>query len=58
MNIIECKGYIGSVEFSKEDNLFWGKVQGVESLVLYEGKNKEELVEDFHNAVDEYLNFL
>ena len=31
-NTIEYKGYIGSVEFSEEDNLFFGKVMGIRSL--------------------------
>ena len=32
-NTIEYKGYIGSVEFSEEDNLFFGKVMGIRSLI-------------------------
>ena len=54
-NTIEYKGYVGSVEFSSEDSLFYGKVQGVRSLISYEGTNAAELIEDFHGAVDDYL---
>ena len=54
-NIMEYKGYVGSVEFSEEDGLFYGKVQGIRSLISYEGINAKELVADFHGAVDEYL---
>ena len=54
-NTIEYKGYIGSVEFSAEDGVFFGKVQGVRSLISYEGTNAAELLSDFHSAVDEYL---
>lgn len=32
-----------------------GKVQGIRSLISYEGRNAKELVRDFHGAVDEYL---
>ena len=53
-NTIEYRGYIGSVEFSEEDGLFYGKVQGIRSLISYEGKNAKELVKDFHEAVDDY----
>ncbi len=52
---MEYKGYIGSVEFSQEDCLLYGKVQGIRSLISYEGKSAAELVEDFHGAVDDYL---
>lgn len=54
-NIMEYKGYIGSVEFSESDGLFFGKVQGIRSLISYEGTTAMELVSDFHGAVDEYL---
>lgn len=52
---MEYKGYIGSVEFSEEDGIFHGKVQGIRALISYEGTTAQELVDDFHTAVDEYL---
>lgn len=55
-NIMEYKGYVGSVEFSEEDGVFFGKVQGIRSLISYEGTNAVELVADFHGAVDDYLS--
>ena len=54
-NMIEYKGYIGSVEFSENDGVFFGKVQGIRSLISYEGTDAKELVSDFHGAVDDYL---
>lgn len=54
-NLIEYKGYIGSIEFSQEDELFYGKVQGIRALISYEGTTAQELIEDFHEAVDAYL---
>lgn len=54
-NTIPYKGYVGSVEFSEEDRSFYGKVMGVQSLISYEGENEEELLNDFHAAVDDYL---
>ena len=54
-NTMEYKDYIGSVEFSEEDGLFYGKVLGIRALISYEGKNAKELVSDFHNSVDDYL---
>ncbi len=54
-NMIEYKGYIGSVEFSERDGVFYGKVQGIRSLISYEGTNAAELISDFHGAVDDYL---
>ncbi len=54
-NTIEYKGYIGSVEFSEEDSIFYGKVMGIRSLISYEGESARELLADFHGAVDDYL---
>ena len=54
-NTMEYKGYVGSVEFSEEDTLFFGKVLGIRALISYEGTNAAELVADFHGAVDDYL---
>lgn len=54
-NTMEYKGYIGSVEFSEDDCIFYGKVQGIRALISYEGESAKELLEDFHGAVDDYL---
>lgn len=55
-NIMEYKGYVGNVEFSPDDMIFYGKVQGIRSLISYEGSSAVELVNDFHDAVDAYLD--
>lgn len=54
-NTIQYKGYVGSIEFSEEDELFFGKVLGIRSLISYEGENAQELLKDFHEAIDTYL---
>ena len=52
---MEYKNYIGSVEFSESDGVFFGKVMGVRAVISYEGTTAKELVDDFHGAVDDYL---
>ncbi|MBO7515941.1 MAG: type II toxin-antitoxin system HicB family antitoxin [Lachnospiraceae bacterium] len=52
---MEYRGYVGSVEFSEEDCVLFGKVLGIRSLISYEGETAKELLEDFHGAVDDYL---
>lgn len=54
-NFMEYKGYVGSVEFSQEDELFYGKVFGIRALISYQGTNATELIKDFHESVDGYL---
>ena len=54
-NVMEYKGYIGTVEFSAKDNILFGKVIGINGLVSYEGESIFELREDFKAAVDDYF---
>jgi len=49
------KGYRGSVEFSDEDNLFFGRLIGINDRILFEGDSVEKLRKDFHDAVEDYL---
>lgn len=55
-NTMEYKGYAGSVEYSDGDGIFFGKVQFIRALISYEGSNAEELRQDFHDGVDDYLS--
>ena len=54
-NMMVYKEYVGSVEFSEIDGMFFGKVQGIRALIPYEGTTAQELVDDFHGAVEDYL---
>ncbi|MDE6335928.1 MAG: type II toxin-antitoxin system HicB family antitoxin [Muribaculaceae bacterium] len=55
MNTLQYKGFIGSVEFSEADNVFFGKIEGINALVNFEGESVNELTEAFHEAVEDYL---
>ena len=54
-NFLEYKGYLGTVEYSKEDDILHGKVIGIRGLLSYEGNSLENLKKDFYEAVDFYL---
>jgi len=51
------KGFIGSIEFSREDNLHHGRVLGLTALISYEGQSIETLKGDFKESIEEYLEF-
>ena len=55
MNTLKYKGYIGSVAYSEPDKVFFGKLEGIDALVNYEGESVAELTAAFHEAVDDYL---
>lgn len=54
-NMIEYKGYLGSVNYNDEDKIFYGKVEYIRSLISYEGQDVESLRASFHEAVEDYL---
>lgn len=57
MKTLKYKGYVGSIEFSPEDNLLFGEILGIDGLVNYEGTTMQELTDSFHEAVEDYLAF-
>ena len=57
MNTMTYKGYLGSVNYSDKDQVFFGKVEGINGLVNFEGESVKELTAAFHEAVDDYLAY-
>ena len=57
MNTMTYKGYIGSVNYSDKDQVFFGKIEGINGLVNFEGESVKELTTAFHEAVYDYLAY-
>ena len=53
--LLNYRGQQGTVEQMSGKQGLFGHIVGVRHLVLYEGRDFEELENDFHEAVDEYL---
>lgn len=54
-NLLQHRGYYGSIEASTEDNCLFGKLQFIRALVSYEGETVADLQAAFREAVDDYL---
>ena len=54
-DILKYKDYISSVHFSTQDEVFHGKVLGINDLVTFEGKSVAELKKSFKEAIEDYL---
>ena len=52
---IKYKQYIASVNFSREDAVFYGKVLDTKDLILFEGTSDEELMKAFEDAIEDYI---
>ena len=50
MDYLEYKGYKGSVEYSKDDNCLFGKVQG-----FYSGKLNLRMPSELHSRVAAFV---
>lgn len=55
-DILEYKGYFANVHFSAEDEIFYGKIIGINDLVSFEGNSVLELKSAFQEAVEDYLD--
>ena len=54
-NVLEYRGYFSSVQYSAEDHVLHGKIEGIRDLVNFESPSAEEIETEFHAAVDDYL---
>ena len=54
-DIIKYKGFIGSVHFAAEDRIFYGKVEGINDLITFEGSTVDELEKGFQYMVNEHI---
>ena len=54
-DVLKYKGYIGSVHYAAEDRVFYGKVEGINDLISFEGSTVDELEEGFKYMVDEHI---
>ena len=53
---IQYKDFLGSVHFSAEDEVFHGKIEGINDLVTFEGQSVASLKRAFKEAVEDYLS--
>ncbi|MDP3913608.1 MAG: type II toxin-antitoxin system HicB family antitoxin [Bacteroidota bacterium] len=54
-NVMEYKGFIGTVNYSAEDRVFFGKVEGINDLVTFEGTTVDELESAFNEMVNLHI---
>ena len=55
-NILRYKGYYTRIEYSSEDKLLHGKIEGISDFIDFESYSAESIEHVFHTAVDHYLN--
>ena len=54
-DILQYKDYVASIHFSSADEVFYGKILGIDDLISFEGASVKELKKSFQEAVEDYL---
>jgi predicted HicB family RNase H-like nuclease len=54
-NVLKYKGFLGSVSYSPEDRVFFGKIEGINDLVTFEGTTVDELESAFMEMVNQHI---
>ena len=49
------KDFLGSVHFSAKDDCFFGKIEGIDDLVTFEGQDVKAIKKSFREAVEDYI---
>lgn len=57
MKDFEYKGYYTKIRYNEKENWYSGKLEGIRDLVNFGSEKVEELEQEFHLAVDDYLEF-
>lgn len=55
-DILQYKNYYASVHFSADDEVFYGKILGINDLISFEGASVKELKSSFEEAVEDYVD--
>jgi predicted HicB family RNase H-like nuclease len=56
-NMLKYKNFVATVRYSEEDESFIGRIEGIDSVVSFEGQSVEDLKSAFRDAVESYLDF-
>ena len=54
-DVIKYKEFVGTVHYSTDDEVFFGKIDGIDDLITFEGASVSQLKQAFEEAVDDYL---
>lgn len=55
-DMMKYKGYYGSVHYDSDEPIFYGQLEFIKALILYEAKDAVGIKKAFEEAVDDYLD--
>lgn len=54
---LSYRGYTATIEYDDDDKLWHGKLDKIHDMINFHSFKAEEIEREFHNAVDDYLDF-
>lgn len=58
LNLLKYKGYYTLINFDAESKVLYGKIENANGdLVTFESDSTKEIEKEFHDAVDDWLEF-
>ena len=55
--LLRYRGYSAKPEYSAEDRIFYGRILGISGLVDFQFEEADDIENEFHKAVDDYLQY-
>ena len=55
--LLRYRGYFAKPEYSAEDRIFYGRILGISILVDFQYEEADDIENEFHKAVDDYLQY-
>ena len=56
-DILQYKGYYANIHFSAEDEVFFGKLIGINDLVSFEADSVKNLKKAFQETIENYIQY-
>jgi predicted HicB family RNase H-like nuclease len=54
---MKYKGYTAQIEVDETSRILFGKVLDIKDVITFKGNTVNELEQEFHNSVDDYLEW-
>ena len=55
--MIEYKGYLAKIDVDEDARLFHGEVVNLRDVITFEADCMDDLLQAFHDSIDDYLEF-
>jgi predicted HicB family RNase H-like nuclease len=55
MNTMTYRGYTARIEYDERDNIFTGRILGIQSIISFHGETVTQLRAEFELAITDYL---